>query len=927
MQYPGAKWYKCDLHIHSSASKCFEDEQKSIESLLDCAIENGLDCIAITDHNTAANIDEIKALSSERDITVFPGVEITCSDAKIHILVIFDLDITQVFIEDFLVSLGLKREVFGEQEAHIDLNLSEVLDKIETAGGLAIPAHVDEFNGLSKVAKGILDNCFKNNYVLGVQISNEMTLRRDISDEELLVVLRNKYGEDIDLSTVKSWRSINPYLSSEIAVMTFSDNPNSDKSPKHGLWGIGNQYTWIKMGSTPTLEGLKQALIMSTSRVKNIFESPDCPYIEPNLWLKKLIVRNSELNINSDDIVYEFNPQLNCIIGGRGSGKSSFIHFLRGILQQDSDIEPLTTIHSEFKDFYRVKNKNKKGVLSLSTEIIAEIVVANALYRVMVKDFKENGTNATIIDYYSEKENDFIEIENAEFLKLLNMDIFSQKQIFELSTTPSVLREMIDKEIGEIAKIYEEITLNQNSYIDTSRKIRQKYDDFTKRKSIEAELQLINNKISTYTKSGIDDLISKKNIIEKEKSILDGYIDKIKLKQSLITDSIKIFEIPEILAKEELQPSSKYDEELNSIIKVSNESLVSFADNFKIIESQFNEFVERLLKTYIETQIIIDYNLASQEIDKLLIELASSGLSDAEKFKELIEQKNTKEGELKAYDNLEKEILDLESEKKKAFENTLSLYKQISKVRNQFLKSLNIGEMINIKSTLSRDFDSFELEFRNVIGKQTEYQSSIDTLLSKLMSGNVMQTIQLIHNDLDELRMGKLPSGYDPYFKNFIAKLDADIFEKLFTLVPHDLIVVSYKTLSNPSYRSIAYASAGQKTSSILSYILSFGKVPLILDQPEDDLDNHLIYNLIVDRLLHSKSNRQIIIVTHNANIPVNGDAELINVMNSETKNIQVIDIGSIDDKSIIYEICGIMEGGEDAFKTRSKRYHLGELI
>ena len=142
-------------------------------------------------------------------------------------------------------------------------------------------------------------------------------------------------------------------------------------------------------------------------------------------------------------------------------------------------------------------------------------------------------------------------------------------------------------------------------------------------------------------------------------------------------------------------------------------------------------------------------------------------------------------------------------------------------------------------------------------------------------------------------------------------------------LFPEDEIQIDYKV--GNTYKSILNASAGQKTAAILTLLLSHGTTPLILDQPEDDLDNRLIYDLVVDQMKTSKEVRQIIVVTHNANIPVNGDSEHIIVMDSETKHIQVKFTGSVETKEIKQEICNIMEGGIDAFDMRSKRY--GELF
>ena len=107
-----------------------------------------------------------------------------------------------------------------------------------------------------------------------------------------------------------------------------------------------------------------------------------------------------------------------------------------------------------------------------------------------------------------------------------------------------------------------------------------------------------------------------------------------------------------------------------------------------------------------------------------------------------------------------------------------------------------------------------------------------------------------------------------------IRKLGNDDDDALLEWFPHDLVKVEFRRNRNENFQSLERASAGQKTSSILSFLLSHGDEPLLLDQPEDDLDNALISELVVDQIRNNKSRRQIIVVTHNPNIVVNGDAE-----------------------------------------------------
>ena len=125
------------------------------------------------------------------------------------------------------------------------------------------------------------------------------------------------------------------------------------------------------------------------------------------------------------------------------------------------------------------------------------------------------------------------------------------------------------------------------------------------------------------------------------------------------------------------------------------------------------------------------------------------------------------------------------------------------------------------------------------------------------------------------------------------------------------------------SFRPIQEGSPGQKTAALLAFLLSYGEEPLILDQPEDDLDNHLIYDLIVTQLREVKRRRQIIVVTHNANIVVNGDAELVVALAARGGQTQKECAGSLQEKKVRDTICSVMEGGRKAFEQRYRRIAL----
>jgi ABC-type enterochelin transport system ATPase subunit len=144
--------------------------------------------------------------------------------------------------------------------------------------------------------------------------------------------------------------------------------------------------------------------------------------------------------------------------------------------------------------------------------------------------------------------------------------------------------------------------------------------------------------------------------------------------------------------------------------------------------------------------------------------------------------------------------------------------------------------------------------------------------------------------------------------------------DSVWTWFPKDKVEIQFRVSSQEEWQDIANGSAGQQTGALLSFILNEGDEPLILDQPEDDLDNAMVYELVVQQLRKNKERRQVIVVTHNANIVVNGDAELVISMAFKGGQIQMDTANGLQDMSIRRTICKVMEGGRIAFDKRYKR-------
>lgn len=255
----------------------------------------------------------------------------------------------------------------------------------------------------------------------------------------------------------------------------------------------------------------------------------------------------------------------------------------------------------------------------------------------------------------------------------------------------------------------------------------------------------------------------------------------------------------------------------------------------------------------------------------------------------------------------------------------LRLSKEITIKRRNFAQSLDTGDKVKVNIKQFRNQSDFETRLRKLIQRENNsFQTDIDVLIEICFNGNVEQKIKDVRSVFTKIRANEdVSSIVSGHFVNLVKSLNDAQIDEIALMLPEDEIEVQYKPTTGSSFKSLSTASAGQKTTAILTFILSYGTLPLILDQPEDDLDNRLVYELIVDRLKQAKEKRQLIVVTHNANVPVNGDAEYIISMDTESKALKVLHTGTVEQVSIKKEICDVMEGGEIAFEMRSKRYKL----
>ncbi len=321
----------------------------------------------------------------------------------------------------------------------------------------------------------------------------------------------------------------------------------------------------------------------------------------------------------------------------------------------------------------------------------------------------------------------------------------------------------------------------------------------------------------------------------------------------------------------------------------------------------------------------------------LLERLKKEGVADPSEYGALVQRRQIIEKQLGGLEERKKQIVKLKIQADETLKRVAILRREITCTREDFLRKVledNLYVRISVIPYGSKE--TVETELRRLVQRDSGgFEKDIGTpdgegLLSKIYKDNPAATVieerlATIKGTLREItRNPQQAQVSDRRFAGHLAKLPPEALDRLDLWFPEDSLNVEYSTSTDRQvFRPIHEGSPGQKTAALLAFLLSYGEEPLILDQPEDDLDNSLIYDLIVTQLREVKRHRQILVVTHNANIVVNGDAEYVFALTARGGQSQVEADGCLQDKAVRQTICNVMEGGEKAFEQRYRRIAL----
>lgn len=877
ISYSGSIWRKWDLHIHTNAS----DGTGTVEQIIDEAVEKGLSVIAITDHHTFGNIDEAKRIGAKRGINVISGIEFRTEfgSRSVHMIGLFPEEYNGIK----LTQNALEQMVLGK------LGLTRV--EIEAKGKALRPNDPPD--------KLFMDGVF------AVQVSFKEAANVIHELGGLVSVHAGDKGNSIEemkhdgrgprnvskvedsLGPVKE-ELLNNYIdicelsggsddNASFYLKTFN-KPSIAASDAHKVDEVGREFAWIK--SDTSFEGLRQIIYEPEARVRiqtNIPEMKSEYQIIDSILIDHPDFGKQEI---------PFNANLNAIIGGRSSGKSILLGCIAKLAKNNR----------------KVKKENEKY-----EEYLTELVKCMSLKWRDASDVAERK-----VEYFPQSYINGLASQSKETMVLIENILkgdLTRKAAYETYNS------LQNKNVVEISNAIE-------NYFQ----LKYRESDLKSERESTGDLSVITKEVERLSKQCEEvkaaSAVKLSDEDEKQHEILKNEDAELKQRIAAIegTDvqlqSLELLSIvKEISADIVGLPEAIKNEIYEKYSILSNDVQQRWKG---IIQDARNQLQEKLknakerIKTIEECEIYIKGEQYYKENEAI------------EELNRRIDNEKKKANRIKEI-NLKLDALSLEIAKTMA---------QIKEKRILFYscgqelceKVLLAKEDVQIASRVVFDFDRFVAVLENNLIKRSSFVSSLfEYEFSNLDDFETLITSIVTHVEEDKI---SLKNGHDKK-------------QTLIELLSSNYFAIEYDVLYQGD--TLSSMSEGKKAFVILRMLLDFddSECPILIDQPEDDLDNRAIYNDLVSYFREKKINRQIIVVTHNPNVVVGADAEEVIVANQHgIKNENqdgvkfeyragAIENSSAMDKTkpvlisqgIREHICDILEGGDVAFKKRESKY------
>ena len=878
-----AQFWKCALQVnpsgyikHRGQDHGMSDDEYN-EALLKVALENDIKVMGLADHGNVDSCQPIRDLMAKNDIIVFPGFEISTSE-KIHFVCLFPEDTDKTTLDRYLGSLDLLDP--GDGVCPSRLGAEQLLKKVEDdLGGFVYAAHCTNENGILFRKS---NHAWKNPLLKAAQIPATLDDLKNDAGNAYRQILLNQ----------------DPAYTRETPIATI----NAKDVARPEDLGDSRASCLIKM-TDPSFESFKRAFHDPESRIRLNSDIPE-----------KHFSRIEDLKITGgylDGVSIDFSEHLNTVIGGRGTGKSTLIECIRYALEQ----RPIG------------KNAQKQH-----EDIIKEnIGKIRARIELTIRSSKMNGKKFTIAKRYGEstlvKDDAGAPSAFSPADLLPNIEIYGQNEIYEIAQNPTDQRKLLARflDVGhkeseqKILEALHKLSGNRKKLAEAQKTVADIEDETSRLPKLEEQ-------VIQFKKLGLEEKLKIIPLLETEKRLLKRAISddasEIARAFALVKDSLPDVTFLSDATIAALPHAEQFKKLRESLSDLSKEAASVLDKWFKI----YKEFEVKLqaVQTEIKSKIDDEEALLEKTFKELPTYEGKTGKEIGVEFQNLIKQIEQIKPKKTLVENRRKIVSELQRERKLVLDELSSARAARSAHFVKSLKKLNDSLTGKLKLTVKPEGDrtpviSFLLNCQmDGIG---------DGRLTWIKGAEDFSPVKLAEKareGAESLRQEE-KWGITPTVAEALARLSPEQLLELEEIELPDEIYIELNIAHQgaENFRSLDKLSTGQQCTAILHLLLLKNVDPLLMDQPEDNLDNAFIADRIVSELRSAKMKRQFIFATHNANIPVFGDAEWIGVFEaSEGQAHMPLEAqGAIDVTTIRDKAANILEGGRAAFNQRKEKY------
>lgn len=878
----GARFYRCALQVNpyqylvaNNKKTTYRDEATYNKETVEACVRIGIEVIAITDHNRVSSGALLREEARAAGISVFNGFEATTKDG-VHLLCLFDPD-SDRDLERVLGDCGVHDDSGRSSPCKYDA--TEFLEQAPAWGAVCIAAHVAGNGGLLVTLKGQPRvNAWRSAKLMACSLAGDAAS----APEGIRDILQNKDPE---------------YRREPMVAILNAQDVNDPSDLERSETSC-----WIKM-SSPTAEGLRQAFLDPQSRIRLSIIPEEHTEFVAMAWEGGFL----------DGAKVHFNENLNVLIGGRGTGKSTVVESLRHVLGLDA-----------------VGDDAKKA----STGIVSQVLQSGTKISLLVRSYRpskrEYLIERTIPNPPVVRDDQGNVLPYAPGDVAPRTEIFGQHEIAELTKSPDKLTRLLerfkdgDSDISrKKTELKRELERSRNRIIDAQKEQKQIEDHL-------AALPGLEETLSRFKEAGVEEKLKDQSLLVREERVLQSASERFEPFSDILEQLRSALPIDRVFL------SSKALEELpgRGVLLESERVLVELEEQMARVATQMSEALEQAGKGL--ESVRSQWNERKREVqkayEKILRDLHKSRV-DGEEFirlrRQIEELRPLRERQAalgQALDEHQRHRLNLLAEWQ---DTTTQEFRQLEAAAKKVSRQL---------SRRGERRTAAAVRVRVAFGGD---RSPLLQLL-KQIGGRLSEALNALQ-DADQLSLRELAdscrSGRDAVSQKFgiplsqadrLAQASPDVLMQIEELDLPPITSIELNVAAegeSPVYKSLEELSTGQKATAVLLLLLLESDAPLVVDQPEDDLDNRFITDGVVPKMRDEKQRRQFLFATHNANIPVLGDAELILGLRALGEagqghaEIPVEHMGSIDNRAVRELVEEILEGGKDAFEMRRLKY------